>query len=198
MNGDQLNLPSAPLQPSGIGAEHVRQAETPIVACLGRNDSDAAVGICRQLYASVAGRYCMAALGDAALSNQVLLDAWARLADDLRTADLARTMRSVVLGLVRRRCAYVLETQELPLAMRPGASGVETRGARSVSQRARSVLVRLQPSDRETLILRYVCDLSYAEVGTIWGIAESEARLRVSNALATATRLSDNEVPNHG
>jgi DNA-directed RNA polymerase specialized sigma24 family protein len=196
MNGNQLNPPSAPLQPSGIDAEDVRQAETPIVACLSRNDPDAAVEICRQLYAFIAGRYCMAALGDAALSNRVLLDTWVRLADELRTADHARTMRSTVLGLVRRRCAYVLETQKPPLAMPPAGTGAEMRG--SAAQCARSVLARLQPSDRETLILRYVCDLTYAEVGTIWGIAESEARLRVSNALATATRLSDSEVLGHG
>lgn len=194
MNDNQANLPSAPQQPSGVDPDNVRQGETTIVACLTRNDAEAAGWTCRQLYTSAAGRYCMAALGDTAASNRVLLDVWSRLPDELKTADLTRTMRSVVLGLVRRRCAYA-EEMHAPMVTPPEASTMQTLGASS-SRKARALLARLRPSDRDTLILKYVCGLSHAEIGSIWGIEEPEARLRVSNALAAATRLS--EVPGLG
>jgi DNA-directed RNA polymerase specialized sigma24 family protein len=185
------------------GVSEVFAAESPIRACLARGDSQAASSMCRPLYAEVVGRYCMAALGNLTLAKQAALDVWGRLERELQTADASRTIRSLILGLARRRCAYLLETNQLPnQASVPnfGTAGTEQPVAEKHSppETARRLLLQLRPSDREILILRYVSKLTYSEIGYLWGIGESDARLKVSQAVAHATAHSRGEESRHG
>jgi RNA polymerase sigma factor (sigma-70 family) len=185
------------------GVSEVFAAESPIRACLARGDSQAASLMCRPLYAEVVGRYCMAALGNLTQAKQVVLDVWGRLERELQSADAARTIRSLILGLARRRCAYLLETDQpsneaaLP---NPGPAHTEPSAARknAQSETARRLLLQLRPSEREILILRYISKLTYSEIGYLWGIGENDARLRVSQAVAHATAHARGEESRHG
>ena len=49
---------------------------------------------------------------------------------------------------------------------------------------ARAALAAIRPSEREALVLRYLGELSFREVGEACGIDEAAARKRVSRALA--------------
>ena len=49
---------------------------------------------------------------------------------------------------------------------------------------ARKALEELRPTDREALLLRYVGELSYRDLGAACAIEEQAARQRVSRALA--------------
>jgi RNA polymerase sigma-70 factor (ECF subfamily) len=102
------------------------------------------------------------------------------------------SVRAWLLGIARNECLQRLEKSRRrgaraaasPSDTLPGAD--EALGAKLAAQRARALLERLRPSDRDALLLRFTCDLSFKEVAAASGIDEATARKRVSRAL---TRL---------
>ena len=56
-------------------------------------------------------------------------------------------------------------------------------------QRVRAALDRLQPSDREVLVLRYLEQLTTAEVAVVVGITQRGVRSRHRRALERLGRL---------
>ncbi len=165
-------------------------------------DAHGASTICRELYAEIVGRYCLAMLGDLESVSEAETHIWERLEQELSKADMTRTVRSVVLGLARRRCAYLLETaphREEAAVLGQGTTVVERRESQkpTVSEIARRLLMRLRPTERELLILRYVSNLTYTEIGALWEIGESEARARLSQAIARATAVARGEEQSH-
>jgi RNA polymerase sigma-70 factor (ECF subfamily) len=64
---------------------------------------------------------------------------------------------------------------------------------RQRAERARAALEAVRPSEREALLLRYVAELSYQEVGQACGLEETAARKRVSRGLANLRRLLEVE-----
>jgi RNA polymerase sigma-70 factor, ECF subfamily len=185
-------IPDALIQPTeSANLAAAFAAESSARARVAQSDFPGATAACRDLYADIVGCYCMAVLGDTALVKEVEQDIWCRLEEELSKADLTRTVRSVVLGLARRRCARLLETASTPTdAAAPDRSAVETAQRDTLCVVARRLLARLRPSDRELLILRYVSNLTYAEIGPLWETSESDARSRLSQALVRATVIA--------
>jgi RNA polymerase sigma-70 factor, ECF subfamily len=199
MNGKD-RIPDAPTQPTeSAGLAAAFAAEFSARARVAQLDFHGATAACRELYTDIVGCYCMAALGDTALVKDVEQDIWCRLEAELSTADLTRTVRSVVLGLARRRCARLLETTATRMAAAaPDRAATEAAQRDTLCVVARRLLARLRPSDRELLILRYVCNLTYAEIGPLWETSESDARSRLSQALVRATAIARGEEPSYG
>jgi RNA polymerase sigma-70 factor (ECF subfamily) len=65
--------------------------------------------------------------------------------------------------------------------------------ARQRAEAARALLREVRPSEREALLLRYVGELSFREVGEACGIDEAAARKRVSRALARLREIRRSE-----
>jgi len=90
-------------------------------------------------------------------------------------------------GIARHICAHMLETRRrgrelLELVPTEG----EARDAFAARRRARvlrDALDKLKPSERESLVLRYVADLSHREIAEACGLEEAAARKRISRAL---------------
>ncbi|HEV8549767.1 MAG TPA: RNA polymerase sigma factor [Polyangiaceae bacterium] len=163
-----------------------------ILAAIARGDRRDALGLCARRHGAAVGRLCMALLGsqteaeDAA--QETLLAAHAAFADFRSDGSL----RAWLFGIARRRCARVKERRG---AVRAGAEGSDERTAdelleiRRRAERARALLERVRPTEREALLLRYAGELSFREVGSAAGIDEATARKRVSRALARLREL---------
>lgn len=177
--------------------------ESPVRACMAEGNVQGACTLCRELYGEIVGRYCLAVVGDPRSAREVETQFWESFEQELAKADMTRTVRSVVLGLARRRCAYLLETtaHRLPAAvLGQDAATAERRDSQkpTAPELARRLLMRLRPTERELLILRYVSNLTYTEIGSLWEIGEREARVRLSQAIVRATVVASGEEQIHG
>ncbi len=74
--------------------------------------------------------------------------------------------------------------REMRAARSPTASptGVDRR------DEVETILATLQPQDRESLVLRFLHDFEYRDIGYVLGVSESAARVRVHRALARLRR----------
>lgn len=171
------------------------EEDRPIVDAIRSGDHRKALALCARQHGRAIGRLCMAIAGSRAeaddLTQETLLDAHAAFAGFRGEGSL----RSWLLGIARRKAARHVEKRSrrearLRLvhdAERDDASD-ELVALRQKAERARKLLDRIRPSEREALLLRYSGELSYREVGSACGIDEAAARKRVSRALA---RLRD-------
>jgi RNA polymerase sigma factor (sigma-70 family) len=80
----------------------------------------------------------------------------------------------------RKRSAALLHDPEDPVAGTFTDAGDETAERRAT---VRAALDRLDPRDRELIALKFNAGLSYAEIGDVLGISESNAGTRVHRAL---------------
>jgi RNA polymerase sigma factor (sigma-70 family) len=167
-------------QPAPLSRVH--ESESSIREHLSRGDFEPVPSLCRQMYADTLGRYCVAVLGDKAAAAVAAGETWNLILDALRR-DEKRTVRSLLLGVARRRCAYL---QETTAAVPQDGGGVTL----PLAIAARKLLVRLAPSEREVLVLRYVSDLTYEEIGDIFGESVAAAQHRVSRALGKLLALA--------
>jgi RNA polymerase sigma-70 factor (ECF subfamily) len=189
-NGSQPSLGDTPGQlPSPAAA---LRADASIRDAIERGDGRHALTLCTRLHAAAIGRLCMAITGSQAeaddLTQETLLSAY----DGFSGFRGEGSIRSWLLGIARRRCARHIERRSRREAklrlVHDAAQQPETDeliAARRQAQAARAALERVRPTEREALLLRYVSELSYREVGAACGIEEAAARKRVSRAIAT-------------
>lgn len=164
-----------------------------ILAALEAGDRPAALRLCADRHGPALGRLCMALLGSQAeaedATQETLIAAHAGF-DGFRGEG---SLRAWLFSIARRRCARTLERRaartvaEAPNASPPGAD--ELIEARHRAEHARALLSQVRPTEREALLLRFVGDLSFREVGEACGIDEATARKRVSRALARLREL---------
>jgi len=156
-------------------------------------------------YRPVARRTAMGLLGDAAAADDVAQESMIRLQASLPgfrgDADLGTWLHRVVLNLsydhlrrVRRRQAEVPITEA-----RETADPMASDPHREVdSERARAALHAaidtLPDGLRETLVLRFVSELSYAEIARVTGTPEGTVASRIYRAL---DRLGSELEPKH-
>jgi RNA polymerase sigma-70 factor (ECF subfamily) len=165
-------------------------SDTEILEALREGDRRRALGLCARHHGRSLGRLCMALLGSQAEAEdavqETLLAAHASF-DGFRGDG---SLRAWLFSIARRRCARALEKKRAQLrdAEREqpssGRSAEELFDARRRAERARGLLAAIRPTEREALLLRYLGELSFREVGEACGIDEAAARKRVSRALA--------------
>jgi RNA polymerase sigma-70 factor, ECF subfamily len=179
------------VETTGAAAEPVPSAQDKeIAAALAEGDRRRALALCARHHGAAVGRLCMALLGSAAetddLVQETLLDAHAGFAGFRAES----TVRAWLFAIARRKCARHLERttrQKAKLRLvhdSDRGDAEELIQARERAERARAALSTIRPSEREALVLRYVGDLSYRQVGDACGIDEAAARKRVSRAIA--------------
>lgn len=163
-----------------------------IVLAIQLGDRRAALSLCARRHGAALGRLCMALLGSRTEADdavqETLLAAHAGF-DDFRSDG---SLRAWLYGIARRRCARVKERRG---AVQAGPDAADERTAddlldvRRRAERARDLLERVRPTEREALLLRYGAELSFREVGAATGVDEATARKRVSRALARLREL---------
>lgn len=165
-------------------------ADTDIVEAIRQGDHENALRLCARRHGAPVGRLCMALLGSAEdaddIVQETLLDAHAGFTSFRGESSL----RAWLFAIARRKCARHLEKtarrrNKLRLvhdAQR--GEGEELMILRERARVARALLDQIRPSEREALVLRFVAELSYREVGEACGIDEVAARKRVSRAIS--------------
>jgi RNA polymerase sigma-70 factor (ECF subfamily) len=138
----------------------------------------------------------MAILGSQAEAEEATQESLIAAYDSMSTYRGEGTVKAWLFGIARRICARRVETRvrrekRLRLVYDAGSEAQlpdEEVERRRRAERLRDALERLRPSEREALLLRYGCGLSYREVGEACGVDEAAARKRASRALG---RLRD-------
>ncbi len=177
---DRLEAPPSPAD-----------ADQDIVLAFQSGEARRALSLCVQRHGASIGRLCMAMLGSQVdaddVTQETLLTAHQSFADFRHQGAL----RAWLLGIARNKCLQFLERHR-----RRGARLRLVRDADAPTlvlppdpvlleraQRARALLERVRPSDRDALLLRYCGELSFRELAAACGIEEAAARKRVSRAL---------------
>ncbi len=166
-----------------------------VLAALRSGDHNGALSLCARQHVASVGRLCMALLGSQAAADDAVQDTLLAAHRGLADFRGEGSLRAWLFGIARRRCARALERQsaQRPVAelLEPPPDAVELLEARRRAEMARALLAEVRPSEREALVLRYVGELSFREVGEACGIDEATARKRVSRALARLRELSE-------
>lgn len=159
-----------------------------VVDAVRRGETRRALALCVDRHGASIGRLCMAMLGSQVEADDVtrktLLAAHQSFGEWLAHGSL----RAWLLGIARNECLQQLEksrqngAQGSRSATDLGAEGAS--GVKLAAQRARGLLERVRPSDRDVLLLRFLADLSFEEMASACGSDEATARKRVSRALS--------------
>jgi RNA polymerase sigma-70 factor (ECF subfamily) len=179
------------------GKASERGSDRDVVEALGAGDKQRALLLCARRHGHSIGRLCMALLGSQSEADDALQDTLlsAHAAFDGFRGE--GSVRAWLFGIARRRCARTLERRGSVLpeeSEEDGAPGAEELlTLRRRAEAARALLAEVRPSEREALLLRYVGELSFKEVGEACGIDEAAARKRVSRAIARLRELGRNE-----
>lgn len=160
-----------------------------------------ALSLCARHHGLALGRLCMALLGSQSeaddLVQETLLDAHAGFASFRADG----SFRAWLFAIARRKCARHLERRSrqnarLKLVHDSDRSppALDALLEQEQAKAARKALAEIRPSEREALILRYVGELSFREVGEACGIDEAAARKRVSRALGRLRSIVGRQV----
>lgn len=166
-----------------------------IEAALQGGEARAAIDLAARRYGSQLGRLCMAMVGSQAsaeeLAQETLLTAHASLPTWRRES----TLRAWLMGIARKKCLKHLETHRRRASKLYLIKSDDVEGADEVlnrhhrAERARALLSKIKPTEREALELRYAADLSFRDVAMAIGVEEPTARKRVSRGIARLREL---------
>lgn len=143
------------------------------------------------------GRFCMALVGSPSDAEDLLQETLLAAHAAFETYSGAGSLRAWLFGIARRQCARHLtrRTSRAALAERlpepePASDQDELMELKQRALRARALLEAVPPSEREALVLRFTCELSFRDVAEACGIDEAAARKRVSRALSRLRGLA--------
>jgi RNA polymerase sigma-70 factor (ECF subfamily) len=184
-----LTVQKIPSTASTTGPPSLEDKE--ILEALGRDDRCAATTLCARHHGAAIGRLCMALLGSQAEADDLTQETLMVAHDAFDSYRAEGSLKAWLFGIARRRCARHLERSShrqaklrLVFPHETGAEAEELLERRRRAEHARKALEELRPSDREALLLRYLGELSYRDLGVACAIEETAARQRVSRALA--------------
>ncbi len=163
----------------------------PIVEMIHGGRHRDALAACARTHHAVLGRLCMALLGSQADADEAVQETLLRAHRAMASYRAEGSVKAWLCGIARHVCAHMLETRRrgrelLELVPPTGEAGRAERDVFALRRRARvlrDALEKLKPSERESLALRYVADLSHREIAEACGLDEAAARKRVSRAL---------------
>lgn len=161
-------------------------------------DEQAAEAIYRRFSPAVF-RLAVSLLNDAEDADEVLQDTFVYALRNLRRYDPAKSaFQTWLFTIAISRCHNKRRRKWLPtvawnwfLREEPALSRVATRSvedwmaARGLQRELWAAVQTLSPNLREALILRYVGELAYAEIGEAVGCGSKAAESRVRTAIAT-------------
>jgi RNA polymerase sigma-70 factor (ECF subfamily) len=124
-----------------------------------------------------------ASLGAASEADALVVETFASAFRDAQGGDELALETTALFASLRRRCAQALERRR-----RAPLTPVDERGG--PGGRTRALLSAIRPSEREALLLRYVGNLSTAEVARACGVDVEVAEARVSRALTSLCRAA--------
>ncbi|MCL2825025.1 MAG: RNA polymerase sigma factor [Polyangiaceae bacterium] len=170
-------------------------------------DYRTAIKLCATTHGSAIGRLCMALVGsqlDAQdLAQETLVAAYTSLPNYRSDG----SVRAFLFGIARHLCARHVETRsrrEVKLRLVHSSQDGDSNsdgGAQDASvwldkrekaERARTALATLRPTERDAVVLRFMCEMTFSEVAGACGVDEPTARKRVSRAIARLrTSLGD-------
>lgn len=131
-------------------------------------------------HGAVVGQVCMALLGSQRDAEQVLRETLAAALSQTGDRTDDKATRVWLLGEAKRRCARRLESR--PAAESPALH--ETNASEgSEPARARALLARLKPTEREALIFHSVGGLDLSRVALACGTDEATIVQRLSRGL---------------
>jgi RNA polymerase sigma-70 factor (ECF subfamily) len=143
-----------------------------------------ALSLCAEAYAVPLSRFCMAFTGSQAeseaLTQETLLAAYGAFAQYRGDGSL----KAWIFGIARRTCGRHVELRSRQSGGQSAASSGGSGSSGAQAKRAREALSKLKPSEREAMVLRYEAGLSIRELSIAIGVDETQARKRVSRALA--------------
>lgn len=141
-------------------------------------DYAGALSMCAHGYAVPLSRYCMAFTGSQSESETLVEEVLSAAYAGFAQYRSGRDVRAWLFGLARRICGRHIE-----LRTRKTGHGLESSGDNKDSQRVRSALSKLKPSEREAVVLRYEAGLSVRELALCCGVDEATAHKRISRGL---------------
>ena len=167
------------------------QVDEQIVAAIGSGQHREALRLCAEHHGAAVGRLCMAMTGSQTEADDLTQETLLAAHDAFGSYRAEGPPRAFLCGIARRKCARHLErraSRESKLRLvdkpPPTATTDEDMIARERARTARAALAEVRPTEREALVLRYVCELTYRELGQAFDIEEPAARKRVSRAIA--------------
>lgn len=204
-----MNDPEAPMQLAAAAAHAEAVApvkfgalpDERISEALSRQDVRQATMLCLDHYGASLGRVCMAFLGSQAEAEDLVQDILLDAQRILPKWEQKGSLKAYLFTIARRKCAKALElrrtrAQKLTL-LAPEDSPTPTDAWSLLQEqavRARAALAELKPTLREAVVLRFVGELSFAEISEALAIDEPAARQRVSRGLrALQTSVRDEE-----
>lgn len=179
-----------------MDAKREESPEAVVEHALGRNQLGLATELCAVHYGRCIGKLCMAMLGNQAdaeeLAQETLLSAhraWASYRSD-------GSVKAWLLGIARKKCLkHLRQGKRRAELLHVVSSPPPTRAAdeRLIRQQqateARTALEQIRPTEREAVLLRYVGELSFAELALASDVEAVTARKRVSRGLCKLRNL---------
>jgi RNA polymerase sigma-70 factor (ECF subfamily) len=160
-----------------------------IEAAIAGGDYRRALSLCVREHGTALGRLCMAMVGSQAEADDLVQETLLTAHDGFAAYRGEGTVRAWLFGIARKKCLHHLEKnrrRENRLRLVHPSERKDTEEVVLLKQRAdraRAALEAVKPTEREALVLRYVGQLSFAEVAAACGVDEAAARKRVSRAL---------------
>jgi RNA polymerase sigma-70 factor (ECF subfamily) len=209
MNGDKEQSMDTGVVPASTGGSQAHaetgepgnatpDAEESIRAAIRAGNGRGALSLCARHHGPAIGRLCMAITGSQAEADDLMQETLLAAHDAFASYRGDGSVRSWLLGIARRKCARHIERharRDAKLRLVHDATKQpeteELLATRRLAEAARAALEHVRPTEREALLLRYVSELSYREVGSACGIEEAAARKRVSRAIATLRHVLD-------
>jgi RNA polymerase sigma-70 factor (ECF subfamily) len=203
--GSRASAKAVSARHAQVGKQAADAADADIVRAITEGELRRALSACVRQHAASIGRLCLALSGSQAdadeLTQQTLISAHQRFSE-LREPSTVGSVRGWLSAIARSKCQQHLARRRqpgapgrLPVSVEPSAAE-ELLGLRKRAARARKLLERLHPHDRDALLLRYLSGLSFEDVALACRIDEATARQRASRGLIELRVALANEAEN--
>lgn len=169
--------------------DHPRSVDESIEAAIEAADYRRALALCVEEHGAAIGRVCMALVGSQGEADDLTQETFLAAHGAFSSWKREGTIRAWLVGIARKKCLKYIEKQRRQdrrlrlVAPREGAAPEDLVALRQKAEQARAALGAIRPTEREALLLRYVGQLTFAEVARACDIEEPAARKRVSRAL---------------
>jgi RNA polymerase sigma-70 factor, ECF subfamily len=191
-----LREPAEPAQ-----EDHVALPESDIDAALRTGDKDRALELLMDRYGDVVYRFALAMVRRGEVADEVRQRVFVEAYRDLDGFAGRSSLRTWLLGIARHRCLDETKKQrrwdvrfknEPPGDENPEPPAPEQElDLVRITERLHDCLGKLAPAAREAVSLRYLQELSYAEISRIIGDVPGTLQQRVARALPELRRCLD-------